>query len=199
MKLNMKYVYLIVVVAAAIIIVVSGVTSQSNSTVQNKLPEDNSASQMPGLGKENPSKDNVSSEFLHQLEMYKKKIDENPKDTLSMRKYAELLSAGHKADEGTKYYEKIISIDPERIDILTSIVYNYYTMRQMDKASEYNEKILKIDPNNSDAIYNKGVIEATKGNTEAAKNIWENLIKKAPNSKVAKMAKQNLETLANSE
>ena len=194
----MKYVYLIVVLAAAVLIVISGINTDSVPTVQNTLPDDEVHQGAPGLGKENPSKDNVSSEFLHQLEMYKKKIDENPEDTLSIRKYAELLSAGHKADEGIKYYEKIIAIDPGRIDVLTSVVYNYYTMRRMDKAAEYNEKILKIDPNNSDAIYNKGVIEATIGNTDAAKKIWEDLIKKAPDSKVAKMAKQNLETLANS-
>ncbi len=197
MKIKMRYIYLFIILAAAITIILSGINSETPK-ITNSIPQDEIHKNMnPNLGGDNPSRDNVSSEFKHQLEMYKKIIDENPKDTLSMRKYAELLSAAHKPEEGNKYFEMILAIDPNRLDILTSIVFNYYTLKRLDKATEFNEKILTIDPNNIDAIYNKGVIEATKGNEDIARKLWERLIKIAPDSKVAEMAKTNLAHLAN--
>ncbi|RMD51136.1 MAG: hypothetical protein D6830_01080 [Ignavibacteria bacterium] len=198
MKFSMKYIYIGVIVIVAIMIVVSSISFEDNQPATDTMPNDDVHKGMgQTFGGENPSKDNVSSEFMHQIEMYKKAVEKDPKDTVSMRKYAELMSAAHKPEEGNKYFEKIIAIDPNRVDILTNIVFNYYNMQQLDKATKFNEMLLKVDPDNLDAIYNKGVIEASKGNMNAAKSLWEKVIKMAPDSEVGKMAKSNLARLSN--
>lgn len=200
MKFSMKYIYIGVIFLVAVLIVVSSINFENQQTAKDVMPNDDVHKGMgQTFGGANPSKDNVSSEFMHQVEMYKKAVEENPNDTLSMRKYAELMSAAHKPEEGNKYFEKIIAIDPKRVDILTNIVFNYYNMKQYDKATEFNEMILKVDANNLDAIYNKGVIEASLGRLDKAKELWEKIIKMSPNSNVGKMAKSNLERLSNTE
>lgn len=196
MKFKVKYVYLAVIIIAAIIIIVSGISYQNTSETAIVPNDEIHEGMTPDMGSgDMPGKSNVSSEFMHQLEMYKKAVEENPTDTLKLRKLAELLSAAHNAEEGNKYFLKIIEIDPSRTDILTNIVFNYYSMQDIASAEKYNSEILKIDADNLDALYNKGVLEASKGNTEAAKKSWEKVIEKASDSELAELAKSNIARL----
>jgi len=196
MKFNIKYIYMILILIVAAIIVISSISTEP-VTRETSLPSDEIHQSMGGTLGGDPGKGNVSSEFKHQMEMYKKEVDENPGDTLKVREYAELLSAAHKPEEGNKYFKKILDVDPGRIDVMTNLVFNYFNMRKLDKAEIYNESILKIDPTDKNAIYNKGVIEATRGNTTEAKKHWERVIKLAPGSNVADMAQSNLNKLSN--
>ncbi len=142
-----------------------------------------------------PTKDNVSQSVVHNLEMMKKKLNENPSDTLTMRKYADLLTDSHKQNEALKYYEQILKTDPGRIDILFDLSYLHFNKFNYLKAEELTNEILKLDKNNLRAQYNLGAIYATRGFIKQAEKIWENLSKNYPNTQMASLANESLKKL----
>ena len=144
---------------------------------------------------QNPGKENVSSEVKHQMEMLKKSVEENPKDTLKMREYADLLAAAHHPEEAIVYYYSILNINPRRTDILNSVAFIYYNEKDYSKATDLINKILLYEPNNTEAMYNLGAIAATSGNKTEAKQRWEDLVKKYPNSEESKLAENSLKKL----
>ncbi len=202
MKLKFKpsilYPVLFVVLIVVIVIISQINTSQKEKDLSNLNTE-----QMPNDDVHKGLKDkdaphsmmNVSPEFRNQMEQLKKTIEQNPNDTIKIKEYANLLAASHQPDEAIKYYDIILNKAPKRIDILFEKSKVYYAQDELDKAEEITNSILKIDRNNVLAQYNLGAIAATKGETERAKQIWNDLIKKYPNSETSKLAKKSLEKL----
>jgi tetratricopeptide (TPR) repeat protein len=144
---------------------------------------------------EAPTKANVNENFRKQLENLKQKVEANPKDTLTLREYADLLNEGHKPLEAIQYYEKILKFNPNRTDVLFNLSIIYFNNNDLDKAEEFTNRILSYDINNDQAYYNIGAISAVKGDREKARKIWEDLIKKYPGSQTAKLASSSLKSL----
>ena len=191
MKLKPIYIYGGVVVLAIIFL---------SSNKDSDTPEDVQSNQMPnddihkGL-KQPPGKNNVSSEVKRHLEMLKKAVEENPKDTMKMREYADFLSAAHQPDEALSYYNNILKVNPKRTDILFSLAYIYFNKKDYNKAEDIVNKILLFEPDNTEAMYNLGAIAASNGDKEKAKTQWEKLVKNYPGSDAAKLAGSSLKKL----
>ncbi|HEY7751585.1 MAG TPA: tetratricopeptide repeat protein [Ignavibacteriaceae bacterium] len=200
MKFKTIYFYAILVLAAIIFLILF--SRKENSTqhsysdeIQNqKIPDDEIHNPLKTPGS-NPSKENVSKEFHERMAELKQAVENNPKDTVKLKEYADFLSAAHKTDEALQMYERILKINPKRSDIYFSITLLYYTKNDLEKAEEYNSKVLEYDPENYMALYNKGAIAATKGDKESARLIWEKIIDKSPDSEVGNLAKQSLSRL----
>ena len=139
-----------------------------------------------------PSKANVSPEFMRQLEMLQKAVEDNPADTLKLREYADFLAQAHKIDEAVGFYEKILRKYPKRTDLLFSMAYFYYVNQNFEKVDGYLHRILKVEPDNSDAKFDLGQLYAAQGKFADAKKIWLEIITKQPNSPNAEKAKQSL-------
>lgn len=125
----------------------------------------------------------------------KQAVDNNPKDTIKLKEYADFLAAAHKMDEAIQIYDRILKIDPKRTDIYFAVTLLYYNKNDLQKAEVYNEKVLKYDPVNSMALYNRGALAATRGDKVKARAIWEKIIKDDPDSEVGNLAKQSLTRL----
>lgn len=194
MKIKPIYIYGSVVVLAIIFLVFfnSGNDSNIPQNVQNnQMPND---SIYKGL-QAPPGKNNVSSDVKHHIEMLKKAVEENPKDTLKMREYADFLSAAHQQDEAITYYNKILSVNPKRSDVLFSLAYIYFNKKNFNEAEDLVNKILQYEPDNTEAIYNLGAIAASSGDKQKAKTQWEKLIKNYPGSNASKLAESSLRKL----
>ncbi len=198
MKIRPIYLYSGIVVLAVVFLVFF--TSKNNSGTQeninmNQLPDDDVHRGLKNPSEGPPGKENVSGEIKHQLEMLKKAVNENPKDTLKMKEYADLLTNSHHADEAIIYYYNILNINPRRTDVLFSLAYIYNSKKDYEKAKDVVEKVLLYEPDNTQAMYNLGAIAASSGDKVKAKNHWENLIKKYPNSVESKRAEESLKKL----
>ncbi len=55
------------------------------------------------------------------MDMLKKEVEANPKDTAKIKEYADFIAAAHKPEQAIPYYEKILKVDPRRNDILFSL------------------------------------------------------------------------------
>lgn len=199
MKIKPLYLYGALVLAALIFLLIyttGGPDSVTGSdSPHGQMPDDDVHRGLENPLNTPPGRDNVSSEFKHQLEMLKKAIDENPKDTLKIIEYADLLAAAHRSDEAIVYYNKILDINPKRTDVYFSLAFIYYQKKNYDKVEELTGKILSYDPDNNQAKYNMGAVAAVKGEKDKARQIWEKLIKDYPGTDVSELAKSSLQKL----
>ncbi|RLC49350.1 MAG: hypothetical protein DRI23_09395 [Candidatus Cloacimonadota bacterium] len=201
MKFKPLYFYGFVLVAAVIILIVvsqqdNGEKKLSDNKISTEeMPQDDVHSQFRSESNDSPNKENLSEEYHQKLAELKNTVEQNPDDTLAMRRYADYLAASHKNDEAVANYVKILEIDPSRIDILFNLSFLYYNLGNMDKADEYNNRVLKLEPEHVSALYNKGAISATRGDTETAREIWIRIVKDFPESETTTLAKQSLERL----
>ncbi len=196
MKIKPLYLYIIgIVVLVLAVILISG--NNSSKTEEPKTTTDITEKQMPDdeTHRMQPSKENVNQEAIHQFEMLKKAYESNPNDTLKAKAYAQMLAAGHNPEEAVKILESILAKDKKRIDVLLLLTMINYNLQNYTKAEDYTKRILAIDKNHSEANYNLGAIYAQMGKKDEAKKIWENIIKKYPNTQASKYAVMALNNL----
>ena len=199
MKFKPLYFYgAVFIIVVAILIILS----QQSGNVENASNENLNTQQIPNdeihsqlKSGETPGKNNVSQEFKHKMAMLQNEVEKNPTDTTKLLEYADLLAAAHKQKEAIEYYQQILSINPNRIDVLFSLSFIYYTLGDLNKSEEETKRILAIDPENNDAKYNLGAIAATKGDKEKARDIWQRLAEKYPEDEIGIKAKNSLERL----
>lgn len=195
MKIKPIYIYL-GLIAVALITIISISSADSAQNEMEGIPNDevhNSFMQKKG-GEPNGS--NVNSEIFDRMKKYEDQITQNPSDTSTMKEYAELLFAAHKQDKAVELYEKILSADPNRIDILKMLSIIEFNNGDFITAKAKIEKILKLDPTDAESLYNMGVVETKVGDIQAARIQWENLLKFHPNTKMSDMAKESLARLS---
>jgi tetratricopeptide (TPR) repeat protein len=194
---NIKPIYIYgagIIIAALVFILLS----QKDASDAAKNSSDAANKQMPndaihkGLGGKQPGKDNVMEEVKQHLAMLKKAVDESPNDTVKIKQYAEFLAAAHNQDEALIYYNKILNVNPKRLDVLFSIAYIHYMKQEFPEAEKYLGKIISYDKNNVQAYYNLGAVAASKGDKVKAKEIWTKLIKDFPKGQITELAKKSM-------
>ena len=200
MKIKSLYIYGIAILAIVAVLVI---TSTSKNSVENEIgldqnstmPQDDIHKGLTNNQNAGPSKDNVKADFWEKLDVYKKKTEADPKDTLKLRKYAELLSLAHQSENALEQYEKILKVDPNRVDILLSEGLIYFGEGNYSKAEIVTNRIIEINENHLEAKFNLGVIAASKGETEKARVIWTELVKNNSGTEAAKYAAEALTKL----
>jgi tetratricopeptide (TPR) repeat protein len=198
MKIKPAYLYISVflIILLALVIFDSN-SSKSSDTSNSSMPKDEVHKTIISNSKKEPSGSNVSSEVFNKMNILEKMVNENPNDTAKIKEYADFLTAAHKQDKAIELYNKILTKDYARIDILSRLSILFFNKNDFITSKNYIEKIIKIDPNNTEALYNFGVIEARTGNIANAKVQWENLTKKFPNTEMARKAMESLNQLKN--
>jgi len=200
MKIKPLYIYGIIILTIIIVLVI---TSTSNNFTENEIalepnstmPQDDIHKGLTNNQETGPSKGNVKADFWEKLDLYKNEVEANPQDTLKLRKYAELLSLAHQTENALEQYEKILKVDPNRIDILLLEGLLYYNEGNYSKAEIVTNRIIEIDKNHLEAKFNLGIIAASKGDTERAREIWTELLENNPGSEAAKYAEDALKKL----
>lgn len=191
MKLKPLYMYgiIFVIIIAAIIFTSSNdkkeLTAVSNP--QGEMPQDAVHQSMDGVD-QGPSSSNVREDFWEKMDKYKADIEANPNDTLAMKNYAQMLGMSHQTEQAIELYEKILAIDPNRMDILLAEGLAFYNDQNFQMAEVVTKKIIALDDKNLEAKYNLGVIAAAQGKNEDAIKIWKELEQKYPNEKVGKLS-----------
>ena len=202
MKIKPVYIYLpLASIAIVFLVIISQQndtttnTVTTNSSAKGQVPNDNIHKGMQAPGTETPNKDNVNANYKHQVEMLEKDIKEHPNDTLKLREYADLITAGHRGQDAIQYYNRILKIDPTRKDIYFALTFIYYNQKNFVKAEDLTKKILELNSQDNQAMYNLGAIAFAKGDKQKCRTIWEKLINDFPNSDVANQAKSSLKEL----
>ena len=200
MKFKPIYLYGAIAVIAIAVFIVVEIQDKSNSdqppvTDGQVMPNDDVHNQLKNQTSTSPGKENVSEDYRKKLAELEHAVNENPNDTIVIRKFADYLSASHKMNEAIPYYEKILTADPMRSDIRFSLAVIYFNKQNFDKCDNENEKVLEYDPQNQMALYNLGAVAATRGLKEKAKEYWNKVISINENTETAQLAKESLSKL----
>ncbi len=201
MKFKPIYLYGIIAIAALASLIIVAINENSNSvdtsTIMNneQMPDDDVHKQLMNQGSNTPGKQNVSEEYKRKMAELENAVNENPSDTVALRKYADYLTASHKMNEAISYYDKILEINPKRADIRFSLAIIYFNKQDFAMCQEENEKVLEFEPKNQMALYNLGAIAATKGNKDKAKEYWNKVISIDSNSETSTLARESLSKL----
>lgn len=199
MKIKPLYIYLIgfALIIGAIVIFSPSITEEPQpEAMESQMPDDDVHRGMKGkMGDGGPSKSNLNQDVIQEMKMLEEAIAEDPSDTAKVKLYADMLAGGHQPDKALELYDKILDVDPYRSDVLFMKTFIYYNRRDLDKAEEITKYILSYDAENLEAQYNIGAIAVARGNMDTAKEIWEGLVEKYPDSKTAEVAKSSLQRL----
>ena len=188
---------IIFVIIIAVIVFTSSngneeLTTTSNPQGEMGMPNDAVHKGMGGMTNDGPSKSNVKEDFWTKLENSKIELEKNPNDTLAMKNYAQMLGMSHQTEEAIALYEKILAIDPNRMDILLAEGLAFFNEQNYKMAEVVTKRIIAKDDKNLEAKYNLGVIAASQGKDEEAIKIWEGLSEKYPNDEIGKLAAKSL-------
>ena len=198
MKIKALYIYIGIIIVALVTIIFISNEDEKEETVPitetSQIPNDDIHKSFDSGDR--PSSSNVTLELKNKMAELDSHISENPDDTVKIREYAELLASAHNEDKAIELYQNILSIDKNRVDILTQLAIIYFNKNDFTKSLEYLSNILVIDPSNVQAKYNLGVVEVRVGDIAAAKKQWEDLLTNHPNTKMSDMAKESLEKLS---
>ncbi|MCK9279845.1 MAG: tetratricopeptide repeat protein [Melioribacteraceae bacterium] len=196
MKLKPIYIYSIVIIIAVVVIAMfsSNIFESENpaGTSDSQMPNDATHQSMRG---KMPSGENVDQTAMQKLQQLEKEVEANPNDTLKMKKLSTYYAIGHQKEKAITLLEKVLAKGPDRLDILQGLTYLEYMQKNFSKAEFYNNKVYKLTNGSLESQLNIAVIEEGKGNTDKAKNLYQSLIKKNPNTEVAKMAQSSLDRL----
>ena len=206
-KIKPLYIYLAGIILCIVLIYLVSPGNNSKDTSASSItapPGDISNQQMPNDSihkslanplAQKPSKDNVMGSIMQHMEELKEDVNKHPGDTLKLRQYADFLNEAHQKDKAIIYYQRILKKDPRRVDILTSLVFIYYSEKNFNEAEKYLNKILSVDRNNVEAMYNLGAVYATKGEKDKAKKIWTKIMNNYPSSPVSQKARESIQRL----
>ena len=200
MKFKPIYLYaFIALVSVIILIIVASQNSDEQTNVSSELnqniPNDDVHKNLMKQGSNQPSKENVSEEYRNKMAELKAEVEKNPDDTLALKKYADFLSAAHNMNDAITYYEKILKVNPKRVDIRFALAVIYYHKQDYAKCEDENKQVLTFDPKNQMALYNLGAVAATRGEVNKAKEFWNRVIEINSESETGKLAKESLSKL----
>lgn len=193
MKIKPIFLYLgVFLVFLAALIIFSQVTKESGKpgsiSQDAQIPNDDIHSGM--RSKEvGPSKNDVMKEAIDKMNKLKAEVDKNPNDTSKTKTLADMLLT-HEPEQAISYYDKILKVDPKRVDILLQLTFAHYNRGDMKQAVEYNNKVLAIDKNNLYALYNSGGLAQAQGDKQRALKIWKDIAAKYPKTEVGHIALQ---------
>ncbi len=185
--MDLKKLYLLIGLAVVIVVVIILLLPGEGKQEGAAMPDGH-----PDISGMSPSKDNVRQDIVQRIRDLRKKVEaQAADDTTDLREFAMLTSA-HKPEEAVIYFERILRKDPKNVDILTELSVCQANMGNMTDALKTTEKVLGIDPNYTPAMFNFGMLHAMNGEKDKARQAWDNLIRKFPDSEDAKRAKDAL-------
>ncbi len=200
------YIYLIgIIILVAVIFIFQYESSsvpptssgaQAGDNIAGKaMPQDQIHKGLENPLEQKPNKANVMNSVLEHMKELERDVEKNPNDTAKVKEYADFLAQAHQQDKALSFYIKILRKYPDRVDIMSAIVFMEFSRSKFSDCEKYLKKILAIDKNNLDAMYNLGVVYANEGKKKDAKETWTRIIEKYPSTSMAEKAKKSIEQL----
>src|SRR4030095_9943154 len=94
-------------------------------------------------------------------------------------------------DDAIKWYGEAVKLVPRDVNVSTDLGVCYYYTNQIDKALEQLEHSLQMDPNHGKTLLNVGIVRAFgKQDLDGATQVWQKVLKVAPDSPEAQAAQR---------
>lgn len=190
MKFQIKYLYLFLGLFVVGMIAYFLVAREAEKKNTAQMPDDEIH-----RGLRDRQSMQMDKELLVKIDSLKQIVNQNPKDTIALNHLGFFLMQAHKFDEAEIYFENLLKINPDRLDVLNVLAEMNFNLQKFEKSENYLKRIIKLEKDNEVAQYNLGVVYVMQGRKDEAKKVWTELIKKNPDSELGKMAKESLQGL----
>lgn len=190
MKFNFKYFYLILGLVAVGMIAYFVMSKEVDKSKSQKMPDDEIHRNL-----NQRQFQQMSKEIQAKIDSLKEVVKNNPKDTIALNHLGFFLLQEHKFDEAEIYFENLLKINPNRVDVLNVLAEMNFNLQKFDKAEGYLKRVIKLEKDNEVAQYNLGVVYVMQGKKDDARKVWGDLIKKYPDSELARVAKESMQAL----
>lgn len=190
MKFQIKYLYLFLGLLAVGMIAYFLVAREAEKKNTAQMPDDEIH-----RGLRDRQSMQMDKELLVKIDSLKQIVNQNPKDTIALNHLGFFLMQAHKFDEAEIYFENLLKINPDRLDVLNVLAEMNFNLQKFEKSENYLKRIIKLEKDNEVAQYNLGVVYVMQGKKDEAKKVWTELVKRNPDSDLGKMAKESLQGL----
>jgi tetratricopeptide (TPR) repeat protein len=117
----------------------------------------------------------------------------NPKPRVQL---GNLYFDAERYDDAIKWYSEALTLTPNDVNVSTDLGVCYYYTNQPDKALQQFDRSLKLDQNHAKTLLNVGIVRAFgKQDLAGATEVWQRVLKLAPDSPEGQAAKRALDTL----
>jgi tetratricopeptide (TPR) repeat protein len=166
-------------------------TQQAAQRVPTAAP---AAASAPAAANEQGSRAAVLDET--QVNALKTVAEREPKNAQSRVQLGNLYFDAERYDDAIKWYTEAVALLPNDVNVSTDLGVCLYYTNQPDKALAQFDHSLKIDPNHAKTLLNVGIVRAFgKQDLGGATEVWQKVIKLAPDSPEGQAAKRALDTL----
>lgn len=122
-------------------------------------------------------------------------IELAPRDAELFVDRAEILAAARNYWEAIDDLNRVLDIDPNRIDALIFRASAYRYVDALDLAFEDADRAVGLGPQNAEAWLEHGIIMRLKGNDKAARYDWLQVLLLDPDGAVGDVARANIERM----
>ena len=127
-----------------------------------------------------------NKEVLYSLErIYKKKLEENPKDADTIANLGAILQKQGKLEDALSYYQKAESIDPSNINTRLNVGTLYQQKGDYKTAVVAYDSVLILYPDNVQANLYKAQSLAALGDNKAAQTYFKKVLSIEPDNEIA--------------
>jgi Flp pilus assembly protein TadD len=135
---------------------------------------------------------NRQHEAIFLAEALKKKPDHTP----VLMRMAQLSAESGKPTEAARNLREVILREPANNDARLELGKTLFEAGDIQGAIEQTKAILDRQPDHADALYNLGAIYGNLGQADMARQYWNRLIAKKPQTESAQRAKRMIGQLA---
>lgn len=154
---------------------------------------------LAGCSREGQSGISASSSFADKEEYYRKQIEENPQDTISVLQLANLYgddSVGRYSD-ALLYYDKYLELEPGSVDVrLRKATVQMSKLQDNQAAVATLTEATAMAPDNAMAFLQLGQAAKAAGQNQVAILAWNRYLELAPASEYAPMIREEIAKLA---
>jgi tetratricopeptide (TPR) repeat protein len=131
-----------------------------------------------------------------QVQTLRAAAEKNPSDAAVRVAIGNLYFDAERYPEAVTWYQEALKLNPKSADVSTDLGVAFYYMNQPDRALQQFAESLKADPKHAKTLLNQGIVLAFgKQDLKGAAASWDRLIKMAPASPEADVARKALEGL----
>jgi tetratricopeptide (TPR) repeat protein len=131
-----------------------------------------------------------------QVQTLRAAAEKNPSDPAVRVAIGNLYFDAERYPEAVTWYQEALKLNPKSADVSTDLGVSFYYMNQPDRALQQFAESLQVDPKHAKTLLNQGIVLAFgKQDLKGAAAAWDQLIKVAPASPEADVARKALEGL----
>lgn len=124
-----------------------------------------------------------------------KKVEQDPKDTLSMKALGEIYSQAEQYPKAAQWQERVVKVEPKDVDAHLALGVAYFNDAKLEQAEKAWTTASRLAPERATIWYNLGFLYLSTNEIPKAQQAWQKVVDIDPNSDLAKTVSAHLTSM----